>query len=163
MNKSFRRLQIILVITCFLSSCYYTKSLIQTDEDIKAELHNSFPKIIRAYKWSSFEELVPYLQPAVAAESVGALQKFYSRHKIKEVDTDSVDFEGVDFEGGDSEGDKVKKAYQLLVVKTFSPPRYTLETHVDQLTWEFSTSHGGWKITRVDVGAASNSEKSSSK
>ncbi|HMO17538.1 MAG TPA: hypothetical protein PKA63_08475 [Oligoflexia bacterium] len=137
-------LTLTILILLFCSGCLWAKNVAQNAEGRKNEIHNFSPKVLRAYRWHTFEDMSQFLLPAKAAENLGKLQKFYSNHKVKEVEV-----EGVEFDGSEDE-----KAYMTLTVKTFSSPRYVVENHLDQLTWEYSSSNGGWKIVRIDVGAA---------
>jgi hypothetical protein len=128
----------------FFVSCSTFKRSIASENDRKSELHSLMPRIVRAYRWASFEELAPLFSEKLTVDSVHAMHKFYKNKKVKEVDVQQIDFE-----------EDVYKAYQLLEVNTFSSPRYMIESHIDQLTWEFSVAGGGWKIVRIDIGSSS--------
>jgi hypothetical protein len=123
------------------SACSYIRHSVSTESDRKVDLYALTTKVIKAYQWQSFEELSPMMSPKLSTDSLYSLNRFYKTKKIKEVEVEQLDFEEDAF-----------KAYQIISVRTFSAPTYMLETHLDQITWEFTKEHGTWKIIKIDTG-----------
>jgi uncharacterized protein YceK len=139
--KKYHLLCLSLAVVLVLSGCSMFRRSMASEEDRKAELYSMMPKVLRSYRWSAFEELAPMFSGGISIDSVQSLHRFYKNKKVKEAEVEQIDFDN-----------DVARAYQLLQVKTFSPPRYLIESHLDQITWEFSASGGGWKIIRIDIG-----------
>lgn len=140
------------LLICLLSSsaCSYLRRTVSTESDRKVDLYALTTKVIKAYQWQSFEELSPMLSPDMSTDSLYSLNRFYKSKKIKEVEVDQLDFDEDAF-----------KAYQIISVRTFSAPTYLLETHLDQITWEFTKEHGAWKIIKIDTGTVGKSDVTS--
>lgn len=145
--KNTALLLVILLSFLSISACSTFKRTIASEEDRKAELYSVTNKVLKAYRWSSFEDLAPLFSGKISIDSVQELRRFYKGKKVKEAELEQVDFEN-----------EAHRAYQLLSVKTFSAPRYMIESHLDQITWEFSATQGGWTILKIDVGNTSSSE-----
>ncbi len=126
-----------------ISSCSTFQRSIATEEDRKTELYALMPKVTRAYRWVAFEELAPMFSNKISIDSVQQMHKFYKNLKVKEVDVEQIDFE-----------EEANKAYVILQVKTFSAPRYMIESHLDQITWKYSVKGGGWQIVKMDIGSS---------
>lgn len=134
----------IILVLCFLSllSCSSFQRTISNEEDRKAELYSHMQKVKRSYRWLTFEELAEFFSKEISLESLHDMHKFYKDKKVKEVNVEQIDFE-----------EEANKAYLILEVKTFSAPRYLIDTHLDQISWKYSISGGGWQITKIDVGS----------
>jgi hypothetical protein len=142
-----RHLCLILFFLTTGSACSYIRHSVSTESDRKVDLYALTTKVIKAYQWQSFEELSPMLSPHMSTDSMYLLDRFYKSKKIKEAEVEQLDFEEDAF-----------KAYQIISVRTFSAPKFMLETHLDQITWEFTKEHGTWKIIKIDTGNSGGSD-----